>query len=135
MKRSLVVVAAIASACTALPAISFAQAPGPVLQQVQVPVGRARIPGTGTGPVFVRYILIDPGNADPVRDGFTPLERVAVLALYIGGDGTLNLGAGQVNTGSPNTVARNRYHFAAEGYVVAVVDAAKDFNNTAIALR
>jgi hypothetical protein len=28
-----------------------------------------------------------PGNADPVRDGFTPLERIAVLVLYIGGDG------------------------------------------------
>jgi len=84
--------------------------------------------------VFVRYILIDPGNADPVRDGFTPLERTAVLVLYIGGDGTLNLGAGQVNTGSPNTVARNRYHFAAEGFVVAVVDAANDFNLSPIGL-
>jgi hypothetical protein len=109
--------------------------PGAVLQSVQVPVNRARVPNSGNGPVFVRYILIDPGNADPVRDGFAPLERTAVLALYIGGDGTLNLGAGQVNTGSPNTVARNRYHFAAEGFVVAVVDAANDFNNTATGLQ
>src|SRR4029450_1572134 len=108
--------------------------PGPVLQQVQVPVNRARIPNSGTGPVFVRYILIDPGNADPVRDGFMPLERVAVLVLYIGGGGALNPGAGQVNTGSPNTVARNRYHFAAEGFVVAVVDAANDFNISPIGL-
>jgi dienelactone hydrolase len=130
MKRSMVVLAASASLLAALPAVSFAQAPAPVLQQVQVPVNRARIPGAGAGPVFVRYILIDPGNADPVRDGFMPIERVALLALYIGGDGTLNLGAGQVNTGSPNTLARNRYHFAAEGYVVAVIDAANDFNAT-----
>jgi hypothetical protein len=109
--------------------------PGPVLQQVQVPVNRARVPNSGTGPVFVRYILIDPGNADPVRDGFMPLERIAVLVLYIGGDGTMNFAAGAVNNGSPNTVARNRYHFAAEGYVVALVDAANDFNATPIGLR
>jgi pimeloyl-ACP methyl ester carboxylesterase len=114
-----------------------AQLPPEVLQQIQVPVNRARFNGA-PGNVFVRYILIDPGNADPVRDGFTPLERIAVLVLYIGGDGTLNLGAGpppQLNTGSPNTVARNRYHFAAEGFVVAVVDAANDFNNSPIGLR
>jgi dienelactone hydrolase len=83
----------------------------------------------------VRYILIDPGNADPDRDGFTPLERTAVLVLLIGGDGAMGFTAGQVNTGSPNTVARNRYHFAAEGYVVALVDAANDFNATGIGLR
>jgi len=121
-------------ATVALSAQAQAPLPGAVLQAVQVPVKRARVPETGNGPVFVRYILIDPGNADPVRDGFTPLERTAVLVLYIGGDGTLNLGAGQVNTGSPNTVARNRYHFAAEGFVVAVVDAANDFNLSPIGL-
>ncbi|MFL6564727.1 MAG: hypothetical protein ACJ8G5_07340, partial [Burkholderiales bacterium] len=109
--------------------------PGPVLQQVQLPIDRARVPNSGTGPVFVRYILIDPGNADPARDGFVPLERIAVLVLYIGGDGTMNFAAGAVNNGSPNTVARNRYHFAAEGYVVALVDAANDFNATPIGLR
>jgi pimeloyl-ACP methyl ester carboxylesterase len=108
--------------------------PGPVLQQVQVPVARARFNGA-PGDVFVRYILIDPGNADPVRDGFVPLERVAVLVLFIGGDGAMGFTPGQVNTGSPNTVARNRYHFAAEGFVVAVVDAANDFNSSPIGLR
>ena len=36
----------------------------------------------------MRYILIDPGNADPTRDGFMPIERTAVPVLYIGGDGT-----------------------------------------------
>lgn len=105
-----------------------------VLQQIQVPVNRPRIAGTGS--VFVRYILIDPGNAKPARDGFAALERAAVLVLLIGGDGTLNLGAGpppQLNTGSPNFLARNRNHFAAEGFVVAVVDAANDFNNLNLA--
>jgi hypothetical protein len=136
MKFSSTIAAAVALLLAALSVATHAQAPlpAPVLQAVQVPVARARIPGTGNGPVFVRYILIDPGNADPVRDGFTPLERIAVLVLYIGGDGTLNLGAGQVNTGSPNTVARNRYHIAAEGFVVAVVDAANDFNISPIGL-
>jgi pimeloyl-ACP methyl ester carboxylesterase len=108
--------------------------PGPVLQQVQVPVARARFNGA-PGDVFVRYILIDPGNADPGRDGFAPLERVAVLVLFIGGDGAMGFTPGQVNVGSPNTVARNRNHFAAEGFVVAVVDAANDFNSSGIGLR
>ena len=73
-------------------------------------------------------------GADPVRDGFMPLERIAVLVLYIGGDGTMNFAAGAVNNGSPNTVARNRSHFAAEGFVVALVDAANDFNATTVGL-
>ena len=137
MKSSPAILAVIALLLATLSLGTQAQVPppGPVLQQVQIPVNRARVPSSGTGPVFVRYILIDPGNADPVRDGFMPLERIAVLVLYIGGDGTLNFAAGAVNNGSPNTVARNRYHFAAEGYVVALVDAANDFNATPIGLR
>ena len=110
-----------------LASVAQAQAPGPVLQQVVISGHRQRFDNPKAAAV-VRYILIDPGNADPVRDGFAPLERKAVLVLYIGGDGTLNLGNGQTNTGSPNTLARNRYHFAAHGFVVAVVDAANDFN-------
>jgi hypothetical protein len=144
MKRSSSVLAVLAVLLAAVVTVVLATVslaaqaqvlPGPVLQQVQVPVNRARIPNSGTGPVFVRYILIDPGNADPVRDGFVPLERTAVLVLYIGGDGAMGFTPGQVNTGAPNTVARNRYHFAAEGYVVALVDAANDFNATGIGLR
>lgn len=137
MKSSPAMLAVIALLLAALSLAAQAQVPlpGPVLQQVQLPIDRARVPNSGTGPVFVRYILIDPGNADPARDGFVPLERIAVLVLYIGGDGTMNFAAGAVNNGSPNTVARNRYHFAAEGYVVALVDAANDFNATPIGLR
>jgi hypothetical protein len=99
-----------------------------VLQQVELSLARPRVPNTGSAPLAVRYILIDPGNAIAARDGFDPLERTAVLMLFIGGDGTLGLTAGQLNTGSPNFLARNRNHFAAEGFVVAVVDAATDFN-------
>ncbi len=137
MKSSPAILAVIALLLAALSLAAQAQVPlpGPVLQQVQLPIDRARVPNSGTGPVFVRYILIDPGNADPVRDGFMALERIAVLVLYIGGDGTMNFAAGAVNNGSPNTVARNRYHFAAEGYVVALVDAASDLNATPIGLR
>jgi hypothetical protein len=121
MKKLLAAVAFLA----AFPPVLHAQAP--VLQQVAINLSRDRVPGT-TVPLVQRYILIDPGNAVPARDGFEPLERVAVLVLFIGGDGTLGLTANQVNTGSPNFLARNRNHFAAEGFVVAVVDAASDFN-------
>ena len=114
---------------------AHAQVTVPGLQQVQVPVARARVPNSGTGPVFVRYILIDPGVAELERDLVAPLERVAVLVLFIGGDGAMGFTPGQVNAGSPNTVARNRYHFAAEGFVVALVDAANDFNAIGIGLR
>jgi len=123
MKKLLAAVALLA----ALPAVVQAQTPPPVLQQVAINLSRDRVPGT-TVPLVVRYILIDPGNAVPARDGFEPLERTAVLLLFVGGDGTLGLTPNQVNTGSPNFLARNRNHFAAEGFVVAVVDAASDFN-------
>jgi hypothetical protein len=116
---------AVISLSTAVP--SLAQAQAPVLQQVVIAGHRARFDNPAN-PAIVRYILIDPGNAIPARDGFEPIERLAVLALFIGGDGTLGLTPNQVNTGSPNFLARNRYHFAAEGFVVAVVDAANDFN-------
>jgi hypothetical protein len=98
---------------------------GPLVQVVEVSGHRARF-DTGD-PAFVRYLLIDPGNADPAVDGFAPITPQAVLMLFTGGDGRLNLAPGQINTGSTNFVVRTRYHFAAEGYVVAVVDAPSDF--------
>jgi hypothetical protein len=120
MKKSLAVLA-----LALLPAAAQAQTP-PIIQQIVVQGHRVRFDSTANA--LVRYILIDPGNADPARDGVAPLERVAVLVLFVGGDGTLGLQAGQINTGSQNFLARNRHHFAAEGFVVAVVDAANDFN-------
>lgn len=130
MKVSSAIAAVIVLLLSAFSTATQAQAPlpGPVLQQVVISGHRLRFNGNLNDPAIVRYILIDPGNADPARDGFMPLERVAVLVLYIGGEGTLAFTPNQVNTGSPNFVARNRYHLAAEGFVVAVVDAANDFN-------
>jgi dienelactone hydrolase len=97
----------------------------PVIQVVEINGHRTRF--DNANPAFVRYLLIDPSNADPTIDGFAPIDPVAVLMLFIGGDGTLNLMPTQQNTGSTNFLARTRYHFAAEGYVVALVDAASDF--------
>jgi pimeloyl-ACP methyl ester carboxylesterase len=138
MKRSLAILAAVVSLLAGLSPATQAQAPAPgpdVVRAIELTLTRARVPNSGTAPLRLRYMLIDPGNADPVRDGFMPLERVAVLVLFIGGDGAMGFTPGQLNTGSPNTVARNRYHFAAEGYVVALVDAATDFNASGIGLR
>ena len=107
------------------PALVWKAHAEPVVQVVEINNHRARF--DNGNPAFVRYLLIDPGNADPAVDGFPPLDPVAVLMLFTGGDGRLNLALGQLNTGSPNFLVRTRYHFAAERYVVAVVDAASDF--------
>lgn len=96
-----------------------------VVQVVEISGHRARF--DNGNPAFVRYLLIDPGNADPAGDGFDPIAPRAVLMMFPGGDGRLNLALNQLNTGSTNFVVRTRYHFAAEGYVVAVIDAASDF--------
>lgn len=126
MKKSLVTL--FAGSCLIagglLPA-SKADAAGPVIQVVEVSGHRARF--DNGNPAFVRYLLIDPSNADPVVDGFAPINPSAVLMLFIGGDGRLGLAPTQLNTGSINFLARTRYHFAAEGYVVALIDAASDF--------
>ena len=106
-------------------AIREAHCAGPVIQVVEINGHRTRF--DNANPAFVRYLLIDPSNADPTIDGFAPIDPIAVLMLFIGGDGTLNLTLIQQNTGSTNFLARTRYHFAAEGYVVALVDAASDF--------
>ena len=108
-----------------LPAVREVHAAGPVTQVVEISGHRARF--DDGNPAFVRYLLIDPGNADPSVDGFAPIPRIAVLMLFTGGDGRLNLALNQLNAGSPNFLVRTRNHFAAEGYVVAVVDAASDF--------
>src|SRR5262245_62015936 len=106
-------------------AIHEAYCAGPVIQVVAMTGYRTRFytPNAAS----IRYLLIDPSNADLAIDGFAPIDPIAVLMLFIGGDGTLNLTLTQQNTGSTNFLARTRYHFAAEGYVVALVDAASDF--------
>ena len=106
-------------------AIREAHYAGPVIQVVEINGHRTRF--DNANPAFVRYLLRSPSNADPTIDGFAPIDPLAVLMLFIGGDGTLNLTLTQQSTGSTNFLARTRYHFAAEGYVVALVDAASDF--------
>jgi hypothetical protein len=117
-------VAALVSILTT-PFVSSAIAAGPVVQVVEISGHRARF--DNGNPAVVRYLLIDPANADPVVDGFPPLNTRAVLMLFTGGDGRLALAPGQQNIASPNFLVRARHHFAAEGYAVAVVDAASDF--------
>lgn len=130
MKHTLIMLAAVTLLWGGSPSVHAA---GPVIQVVEINGHRARF--DNGNPAFVRYLLIDPSNADPVVDGFPPLDPVAVLMLFTGGDGKLNLALGQLNTGSPNFLVRTRYHFAAERYVVAVVDAASDFLALASGLR
>ena len=61
----------------------------PVVQVVEISGHRPRF--DMPGPAFVRYLLIDPSNADPAVDGFPPLDPVAILMVFTGGDGRLNL--------------------------------------------
>ena len=61
---------------------------GPVIQVVEITGYRTRF--DNANPAFVRYLLIDPSNADPTIDGFAPIDPIGVLMLFIGGDGTLN---------------------------------------------
>ncbi len=102
-----------------------ADATEPVIQVVQILGHRIRFDNANQA--FVRYLLIDPSNADATVDGFAPINPVAVLMLFIGGDGRLNLGLNTTNPGSINFLVRTRYHMATEAYIVTVVDAASDF--------
>jgi len=98
---------------------------GPLVQVVELSGYRPRFDGA-PNTLIARYLLIDPSTAVPA-DGYAPLDPVAVLMLFVGGSGKLGLAPGQQNVGSTNFLARTRYQFAAERYVVALVDAASDF--------
>jgi hypothetical protein len=78
---------------------------------------------------ILRYFLIDVTKDDWDGDGTRdtePRQPVAVLALFVGGDGRVNLTPTTrgIGGGFPTKVA---YDFAAEGFIVAVVDAGSDF--------
>lgn len=126
MKNTFIVLALVALLGGGSASAWKAHAAGDVIQVVEINGHRTRF-DSPADLAFVRYLLIDPSNADPAVDGFPPLDPIAVLILFTGGEGRLNLALGQLNTGSPNFLVRTRYHFAAERYVVAVVDAASDF--------
>ena len=63
-------------------AIHEASCAGPVIQVVEINGYRTRF--DNADPAFVRYLLIDPSNADLTRDGFAPIDPIAVLMLFIG---------------------------------------------------
>src|SRR5687767_2711027 len=78
---------------------------------------------------ILRYFLIDVTKDDWDGDGTRdtePRQPVAILALFVGGDGRLNLTPTTrgIGGGFPTKAA---YDFAAEGFIVAVVDAGSDF--------
>lgn len=115
--------------------LQFIMVPVSVIGQILPGVRTVSIVGhrpgfDGSGNAIQRYLLIDVSNGDIEGDGiqdFEPLDPVGILLLLPGGEGRLFLTAGTRNTASTNFVARTRYHFAAEGFIVAVMDAASDF--------
>lgn len=77
-----------------------------------------------------RYFLIDVTNGDWDGDGNQdtgPINPVGILALFPGGDGRLNLSPQTRGIGSSSPFESVRNHLAAEGFIVADVDAASDF--------
>ena len=77
-----------------------------------------------------RYRLIDISGNDYNGDGTpdtAPVTPLAVLALFQGGTGRLNLSPQNPRSGDPNPFESLRYRFAGERFVVASVDAASDF--------
>lgn len=81
------------------------------------------------------YILVDVTKVDLDEDGTGDINPVAILLMFPGGGGKLGVKDGQLNIGQANFVVRTRDHFAAEGFVVAVMDAASDFLALAEGLR
>jgi hypothetical protein len=110
-----------------MPNLIFDQADGVRVDTIEVHRKRFDIPTEDT---IQRYLLIDVTNGDRNGDGvqdFEPLEPVAILLLLPGGEGRLSLNANQREHGGPSFPVHSRYHFAAEGFIVAVMDAASDF--------
>jgi pimeloyl-ACP methyl ester carboxylesterase len=85
----------------------------------------ARTPITGPAPVIQRYILFDL-TAIPATVS-DPIQAKGVIVLFSGGGGRLGIGDGQLSILQTNFLVRTRHHFAAQGFHVAVPDAATDF--------
>jgi len=64
------------------------------------------------------YVLVDAPDATKAK---------GVLLLFVGGGGQLDIADEQANLNSTNFLLRSRHLFAAQGYHVAVMDAASDF--------
>ena len=85
-----------------------------------------RAPVFGAGPVIQRFILLDL-TALAGLDIENPIQGKGVLVLFPGGSGKLGIGDGELGIGQTNFLVRTRHHFAAQGFHVAVMDAATDF--------
>jgi len=72
--------------------VSRVEAAGPVIQVVEITGHRHRFDQPGVD-AFVRYLLIDPANAELARDGFAPVAPRAVLMLFVGGAGDVGSSA------------------------------------------
>lgn len=73
------------------------------------------------------YILIDVSGVDANGDGIKDIKPVATLLVFPGGTGRLGVKDGQLSIRPADLLVRARHHFAAEGFNVAVMDAASDF--------
>ncbi|MBI4526997.1 MAG: hypothetical protein HY695_24645 [Deltaproteobacteria bacterium] len=102
-------------------------APVPVEVTVQTITGhrdRFDMPGVDAEQ---SYILIDVTKVDLNEDGIGDINPVAILLLFTGGRGKLEVKDSQLDIETQNFLVRSRNHFAAEGFVVGVIDAASDF--------
>jgi pimeloyl-ACP methyl ester carboxylesterase len=84
-----------------------------------------RTPVTGSPPVIQRFIMLDLAAIPPTVPD--PIEAKGVLVLFTGGNGKLGIGDAQLSILQTNFLVRTRHLFAAQGFHVAVADAATDF--------
>ena len=96
----------------------------PIDTVVSLTVPRAPISGSGT--VTQSFILLDLNDLSS-PDIENPIQGKAVLLLFPGGGGRLAVADEQLSIGQANFLVRSRHLFAAQGFHVAVMDAASDF--------
>jgi len=80
-----------------------------------------KVVGCATAPMTTieqSYILVDAPDAGSAK---------GVLLLLVGGGGKLDVANGQTDINATNFLLRSRHLFAAQGFHVAVMDAASDF--------
>jgi predicted alpha/beta-hydrolase family hydrolase len=84
-----------------------------------------RAPIVGAPPVIQRFIMLDLADIPPAVT--SPVQAQGVLVLFAGGAGRLGVGDLQLSILQTNFLVRVRHHLAAQGFHVAVMDAASDF--------
>ena len=99
----------------------------PLYADSVVTLDRARTPATcalDSNPVQQSYILVESGT-----------DANAVLVLFPGGAGKLNIADQMLGINSNNFLVRSRQLFAGHGFHIAVMDAATDYLSCAEGLR